>query len=52
MEQWNEKEFAFQGIQEFSSHITNEMQIDNKSILNDFISHITIAGATFLTNVG
>ena len=47
MEQWHEQKFAFQGIQEFSSHITNKMQIDNKSILDDFVSHITIAGATF-----
>ena len=47
MEQWHKQEFEFQGIHEFSSYIKNEMQIDNKSILDDFISHITIAGATF-----
>ena len=47
MEQWHKQDFEFQGIHEFSSYIKNEMQIDNKSILDDFISHITIAGATF-----
>ena len=52
IEEWHKKELAFQGIQEFSSYIKNEMQIDNKSILDGFTSHITIAGATFLTNVG
>ena len=50
MEQWHKQEFEFQGIHEFSSYIKNEMQIDNKSILDDFISHITIAGATFFNN--
>ena len=47
MEEWHKKELTFQGIQEFSSYIKNEIQIDNKSILDDFTSHITIAGTTF-----
>ena len=52
MEQWLEKELQFQGIHQVSSYLKNEMKIDNKSILDDFTSHITIAGGTFLINVG
>ena len=51
MDEWHKRELAFQGIKEFSSYIKNEMQIDNKSKLDDFTSHIIIARATFLTNV-
>ena len=47
MEQWLEKELQFQGIHQVSSYLKNEMKIDNKSILDDFTSHITIAGGTF-----
>ena len=47
MEQWLEKELQFQGIHQVSSYLKNEMKIDNKSILDDFASHITIAGGTF-----
>ena len=52
MEQWHKQEFEFQGIHQFSSDIKNVIQIDNNSVIHDFISHISIAGATFLTNVG
>ena len=47
MEQWHEKELQFQGIHQVSSYLKNEMKIDNKSILDDFTSHITISGSTF-----
>ena len=52
MEGWNKKELLYQGTKEFRSIIKNEFEIDNKSILNDFTNHATIAGATFLTVVG
>ena len=47
MEQWLEKEFQFQGIHQVRSYLKDEMMIDKQSILDDFISHITIAGSTF-----
>ena len=50
MDEWHKRELAFQGIKEFSSYIENKMQIDNKSILDDFASHIPIARATFFFN--
>ena len=53
MEEWYKKELLFQGSQKFSSYIKDELQINNKSMLDDFTSHATVAGATFfLTNVG
>ena len=47
MEQWLGKELELQGMQKFSSLLTNKMQIDKKSILDNCIRHITIVGATF-----
>ena len=47
MEQWLGKELELQGMQEFISILTNEMRIDNKSILDNCIRQITIVGATF-----
>ena len=47
MEQWLEKDFQFQGIHQVSSYLKDEMKIDKQSILDDFTSHITIAGSTF-----
>ena len=47
MEQWYKNELIFQGTHELSSYVKNKMQIDNKSLLDDFTSHLTVAGATF-----
>ena len=47
MEEWYKKELLFQGSQKFSSYIKDELQINNKSMLDDFTSHVTVAGATF-----
>ena len=47
MEEWKEKEFLNQGTKELRSIIKDELEIDNKSILDDFTNHITVAGATF-----
>ena len=47
MEEWYKKELLFQGTQKFSSYIKDELQINNKSMLDDFTSHATVAGATF-----
>ena len=52
MDEWHKKELSNQGTKELRSVIQNELKIDNKSILNDFTNHITVAGATFLINVG
>ena len=52
MEGWNKKELLYQGTEDFRSIIKDELEIDNKSILNDFTNHATVAGATFLTVVG
>ena len=41
------KELELQGIQQFSSLLMNKMRIENQSIVDDCIRHITIAGATF-----
>ena len=47
MDEWHKKELLNQGTEELRSVIQNELKIDNKSILNDFANHITVAGATF-----
>ena len=47
MEEWHKKELSFQGTHKLSSYIKDELQIINKSMLDDFTSHITVAGATF-----
>ena len=47
MAEWHKKEFLNQGTKELRSVIQNELNIDNKSILNDLTNHITVAGATF-----
>ena len=47
MEEWYKKELLFQGTQKLSSYIKDELQINNKSMLDDFTSHVTVAGATF-----
>ena len=52
MEGWNKKELLYQGTEEFRSIIKDEFEIENKSILDDFTDHATVAGATFLTVVG
>ena len=52
MEEWHEKELSFQGTHKLCLYIKDELQIINKSMLDDFTSHITVAGATFLINVG
>ena len=52
MDEWHKKELSNQGTKELRSIIKDELEIDNKSILNDFTNHITVDGAIFLTNVG
>ena len=52
MEGWNKKELLYQGTEELRAFIKDEFEIDNKSILDDFTNHTTVAGATFLTVVG
>ena len=47
MDGWKEKEFSNQGTEELRSIIKDELGFDNKSILDDFTNHITVAGATF-----
>ena len=50
MEGWNKKELLYQGTEEFRSIIKDELEIDNKSILNDFTNHATVAGAIFFNS--
>ena len=50
MEGWNKKELLYQGTKEFRSIIKDEFEIDNKSILDYFINHATVAGATFFNS--
>ena len=50
MEGWNKKELLYQGTEEFRSIIKDEFEIDNKSILDDFINHAMVAGATFFNS--
>ena len=53
MDKWHQKELLNQGTKELRYNIKEKLEIDNKSILNDFTNHITVAGATFfLTNIG
>ena len=53
MDEWHKKELLNQGTEELRSNIKDELEIDNKSILDDFTNHITAAGAIFfLTDVG
>ena len=47
MGEWHKKELSNQGTKELRSNIKDELEIDNKSILDDFTSHITVAGANF-----
>ena len=50
MDGWHKKEFLNQGTEELRSIIKDELEIDNKSILDDFTNHITVAGATFFNS--
>ena len=50
MEGWHEQEFFNQGTKELKSIVKDELEIDNKSILDDFTNHITLAGATFFSS--
>ena len=47
MDKWHKKELSNQGTKELRSIIKDELEIDNKSILDDFTNHITVAGAIF-----
>ena len=47
MDKWHKKELLNQEIEELRSNIKDKLEIDNKSILDDFTNHITVAGATF-----
>ena len=50
MERWNKKELLYQGTEEFRAIILDELEIDNKSILDDFTNHATVAGSTFFNS--
>ena len=50
MEGWNKKELLYQGTEELRAFIKDEFEIDNKSILDDFTNHATVAGATFFNS--
>ena len=50
MEGWNKKELLYQGTEELRAFIKDEFEFDNKSILDDFTNHATVAGANFINS--